>query len=437
MKNERVQRDNSGKTTKIMGITSKILFLCFLYLYCFPGVISAQSGNETIIVFDNLRKTSPDRQYVVEVTAQNLGMANSMIWLSTLDGSEKKLLVSGNENYWVTNPIWSPDSTQIAYLKVIKKKHSDFDIIYTFELWAIKRDGSNERLLTDTSFLQPSLGYGGQTNITWNEPEEIRFYDNTTFPAKVYALHVETGYIQLISESPPPMQGEWRLERQPSNVPYYNQCNSTWGGNLIGQPGHCSETICSVGCALTSVAMVLRYLGDNVDPGSLNAWLRNHGGYSGCLIYWSVPANHDQNIQYVTSFYTTDKTRVRQELDAGYPVIVGVNVVNGNPRHYVVVTRYTGSSPSYTYYINDPAWTNRTTLANYNNAIGYIVVYHGPVGSNLCGSISGTLSASNSPYTLTCPVTVERGSSLYIEPGVELNYNGNSFTVLGTLTWGQ
>ena len=179
---------------------------------------------------------------------------------------------------------------------------------------------------------------------------------------------------------------------------------------------------------MTSVAMVLKYFGADLDPGSLNSWLRNNGGYTGCLIYWAVPANYDQNVEYITAFSTTDKTRVRQELDAGYPVIVGVN----NGGHYVVVTRYSGD----TYYINDPGWTSRTTLASYNNTISRIIIYHGPVSTGLCGSISGTLSAANSPYTLSCDVTVEQGASLYIEPGVELNYNGHSFTVNGELIWG-
>ena len=57
---------------------------------------------------------------------------------------------------------------------------------------------------------------------------------------------------------------------------------------------------------------------------------------------------------------------------------------------------------------------------------------------NLCGNIGGrSLRAVESPYTLTCAAKVEKGATLYIEPGVVLNYNGNSLTVEGTLTWGK
>lgn len=34
----------------------------------------------------------------------------------------------------------------------------------------------------------------------------------------------------------------------------YKQCDSRWGGNQLGT---CSQTICSAGCAMSSVAMIL------------------------------------------------------------------------------------------------------------------------------------------------------------------------------------
>ena len=45
------------------------------------------------------------------------------------------------------------------------------------------------------------------------------------------------------------------------------------------------ETICKVGCLLTSVSMALNYYnikadGQLVDPGVLNKWLRDNNGYT-------------------------------------------------------------------------------------------------------------------------------------------------------------
>jgi hypothetical protein len=93
----------------------------------------------------------------------------------------------------------------------------------------------------------------------------------------------------------------------------YKQCDSRWGSNQLGT---CSQTICTAGCAMSryafflspfllshfldvslilflvlkltvSVAMMLRTKGVNIDPRTLNQWLKSNGGYAnGCDIYW-------------------------------------------------------------------------------------------------------------------------------------------------------
>eukprot|EP01110_Echinostelium_bisporum_P011368 TRINITY_DN51_c0_g1_i1.p1 TRINITY_DN51_c0_g1~~TRINITY_DN51_c0_g1_i1.p1 ORF type:complete len:155 (-),score=55.27 TRINITY_DN51_c0_g1_i1:16-435(-) len=66
----------------------------------------------------------------------------------------------------------------------------------------------------------------------------------------------------------------------------YKQCDSRWGGQQLGS---CSATICSAGCAMSSVAMILATRGVSVDPSSFNSWLDGNGGYeSGCGIIWST-----------------------------------------------------------------------------------------------------------------------------------------------------
>ena len=66
----------------------------------------------------------------------------------------------------------------------------------------------------------------------------------------------------------------------------YQQCDSEWGSNELGTG---SETICTAGCAMSSVAMYLTTRGHHYTPGSLNVWLKDHGGYaSGDLIIWST-----------------------------------------------------------------------------------------------------------------------------------------------------
>ena len=66
--------------------------------------------------------------------------------------------------------------------------------------------------------------------------------------------------------------------------PLFKQCDSRWGSHQLGTS---SATICSAGCAMSSVAMGLAGVGKNYNPGTLNDWLKGHGGYvSGDLIVW-------------------------------------------------------------------------------------------------------------------------------------------------------
>jgi hypothetical protein len=67
----------------------------------------------------------------------------------------------------------------------------------------------------------------------------------------------------------------------------FKQCGESWSADLIGES---SQTICDVGCAMSSVAMALRTKGTPVDPGTLNTWLIGHGGFEGGdeLVWGSV-----------------------------------------------------------------------------------------------------------------------------------------------------
>ena len=74
--------------------------------------------------------------------------------------------------------------------------------------------------------------------------------------------------------------------------PHYKQCDPRWGSDTIGQVNVSKQddsTICHVGCAMTSLSMLLAtvnttttWLKDSqhtVTPKSLNVWLQHHQGY--------------------------------------------------------------------------------------------------------------------------------------------------------------
>lgn len=66
---------------------------------------------------------------------------------------------------------------------------------------------------------------------------------------------------------------------EPRPYPLFKQCDPRWGNDTIE-----TTTICAVGCLMSSTAMALAghnigVEGRRADPGTLNAWLRGHGGY--------------------------------------------------------------------------------------------------------------------------------------------------------------
>lgn len=314
-------------------------------------------GDSSDIVLDDLSATSPNGEFTAIVTASNLGMDNSQLWLITNQDSEKTLIDNGDTETWLTNPIWSPGGLFLAYIKVVTIPLSQFESDSRYEIWVFDNETSQSYLVSDSLLINPSIGYMGISNIEWENDTEILFQNNKDFPIPYYALNVTNsaisgplGYV----ETPPRLKNE-----QPGQVPYFSQCNSNWATLPLGT---CSVTICKSGCAITSVSMVFNYYGETFTPKTLNSWLTNNGGYnSGCYINWSKSATATKNVIWKARIDKENFTLLKSELDQGYPVIVEVK--RNDKQHFVVVTGYNGN----TYYINDPASVNNKTLASYNN----------------------------------------------------------------------
>ena len=177
-------------------------------------------------------------------------------------------------------------------------------------------------------------------------------------------------------------------------VPYFNQCDSQWSSDQLGGDG---PTICGQGCALTCAAMVMAYYGVDTDPQKLNNAIRRSGYDASHHIYWSAVRNvcHDEanKIGYSPGTVGFDITILDTHLDAGHPVIIDVG------GHFVVVT---GRSDG-TYYINDPLWRTRSTLADYPTRHGMrIFTGNSPVMNRpLTGDWNGNGTDTTGIYNYT------------------------------------
>ena len=124
---------------------------------------------------------------------------------------------------------------------------------------------------------------------------------------------------------------------------YYNQRDSSWGGNSLNGTGY---TLASDGCLVTAMAMVYsHYNHRGVNPQTINSDSWNFASYYPAYLNFTIRADG------VTS--SRGGSSIDSELQAGRPVVVGIQYSNGGT-HFVVLTDYNGGN----YLMNDPFTEN-------------------------------------------------------------------------------
>jgi hypothetical protein len=186
-----------------------------------------------------------------------------------------------------------------------------------------------------------------------------------------------------LTPTPTPLSSPTPTPPQNLAVPIFRQTDKSWSSQTYDSANFWSpfaQTIKSWGCALTSYAMVLKYFGINklpdgsdLNPGTLNIWLKNNHGYidgknSGYLNPLAISSLSKQSVKInkITSFDGLEYSRI-----ISTNTLPLINELNNNrpaileePGHYVVATGITINSFS----IIDPYYTNRTDLTYYSNA---------------------------------------------------------------------
>jgi hypothetical protein len=137
---------------------------------------------------------------------------------------------------------------------------------------------------------------------------------------------------------------------------YYSQQDPQWKEDKLGFGTGTQDTIGYVGCALTSVAMLLSGYGFTITPRALNENMKATDGFSGDLIRWDMLNKVVPQITLKTNVKceTSDAPigQIDAALSAGQPVVVRVD---GSPApglqwHYVLVYAHKGND----YLILDP-----------------------------------------------------------------------------------
>lgn len=152
------------------------------------------------------------------------------------------------------------------------------------------------------------------------------------------------------------------------NVPDIKQFALPWKNDIYDRANLWSTnpTIERWGCALTSATMILNYHGHLIDPKVLNNWLKSQidGYLSNGLVNWLAITRftrlHDTPASPALEFLRKEPTNdnLTGELENERPTILK------EPGHFIVGKSQTADS----FGINDPAYTDRPTLASYENA---------------------------------------------------------------------
>lgn len=134
-----------------------------------------------------------------------------------------------------------------------------------------------------------------------------------------------------------------------------SQRDPRWASKKLGDS---KLTIGNYGCLLTSLTMLLNYMGYAETPETVNNTLKRIGGFSGALIIWSKVAQAYPKLKFVYRDYNYNNAKVAWFVYAkALPVLVEVNGARiGAAKHWVL---FKGGQKA-----NDP-WTGKEIPTNY------------------------------------------------------------------------
>jgi len=149
----------------------------------------------------------------------------------------------------------------------------------------------------------------------------------------------------------------------PFKLVYYAQNDPKWKEDRLGLSEQKSDTIGYVGCALTSVSMMLSGHGYTETPKSLNEKLKKIGGFAGSGIRWNAVSQLYPQVRLNSIIKCNDSPAPLAQIDAalaaGQPAIVCVDstAAPGFLSHYVLLIGRKGND----YLMLDP-WPYQTDV---------------------------------------------------------------------------
>lgn len=200
--------------------------------------------------------------------------------------------------------------------------------------------------------------------------DETFYVNDPGFNATMYDFNETGGYLV------------YKIYGIGRKYPFYTQCNGTWGNQYMGSD---NETICAVGCLMSSVSMAMSGYNIPIDyngkenvvttPETLNWWLQQNNGYvNGTSDLNETALNKIPNGRVIWNDETGMHTKNDIPIDIlrGYLQdykrrIVIANVMEG--KHFVLVYDINMNDED-TLMVNDPAQFH-DTYSYKNDVVGW------------------------------------------------------------------
>jgi len=211
--------------------------------------------------------------------------------------------------------------------------------------------GSQRMVYTSSGRLNVRSGPGSGYSITTklNSGERVIVFSSSGYWSRILYHGSKTGYVY--NPYLGPVKSSSGYNAVSLNVPSYKQYDSRWSAIKIGSYG---ETIGTIGCATTAIAMLESYRsGTAITPASMRYKLSYTASGS---VYW--PSDYKavtSSSNYLSGIYSV--------LKSGKPVLLGLKNKYGG-QHWVVVTGFKGGSLiAANFTINDPGSDTRVALS--------------------------------------------------------------------------
>ena len=149
---------------------------------------------DAISLSGTMLELSPDGTQLLYVTATAEDFSDATLWVKGLASPSPHTLIAAATG-WNTNPRWSPDGTQVAYIHFVADQP---------QLWVINSDGTNARQLSTTSdTFRPRLFFGKANTVAWRGDGTTIQYVDELGTGQAYEVNVTTGVVNpLVSTSP-------------------------------------------------------------------------------------------------------------------------------------------------------------------------------------------------------------------------------------------